>query len=171
MRNFVAAAGMIIGLIGAGTANAEDWRWAATAGTSQHPTSLFLVDADSIKTTGSGVRFWVDERFRAVSTSGYNRVMELIDADCEDQSYSELQIETYFAHTALENLGAGNRTYAIPGSMMGGTITRVCAGNYSSGLAPDQRNDPDELTKVLFGERWFTKRIVHQPSRQRHHPH
>jgi len=68
--------------------------------------------------------------------------------------------------TPLEDLGPMSRSYAAPDSVIGGVISRICAGNYSGPIA--QKNDPTWLTAMIFGEQWFTEKATqHNPAVRR----
>jgi hypothetical protein len=146
----------------------EYWRLASLHG-SPHPTIIWLLDADTLRRSGTVVRFWLDVRDREVDAQGSNRTLQLIEANCADQSYEGLQTETYFAGTPLRDVGRMSRSFAAPGTIIGGIIGRACAGDYSSPISP--KNDPDELTRLLFGDGWFNKPVPRKRSYKPYYSH
>jgi hypothetical protein len=155
-------------LVTATAADAEDWRIASIAAAGGKATVIFFVDADTIRKTGTTVRFWVDERLENATEFGFNRSLQLMEANCDDQSYVGLQVQTYFAATPLEDLGAMGRSYAAPGTTMGTILTHVCEGDYSETV--NSKNDRDQVTRMLFGEQWFKKPRPNKRSYKPYYP-
>lgn len=154
-------------VLSAAPAQAEDWRLVSWVG-NPRPSTIWLVDADTMKFAGNHVRFWLDTRSRTADEDGSNRVLQLIEADCESMSYEGLQTQTYSAGTPLENIGVMKRSFAAPGTAVGGILERICGGNYSQPIS--EKNDPEALTRRLFGEQWFKKSAARKRSGESYYP-
>ena len=116
----------------AAVANAEAWRMAGASNG-----AVTLVDQDSVKKTGATVRYWYDLRFAKALPAGTNRVLTLVEADCDESSYRELARHMYIGEAARGSSSVSiDRQYAPPGSLIADTINAACTGKYDTNPIP-----------------------------------
>jgi hypothetical protein len=101
---------------------------------SQSPTSSHYLDVRTIRRAGSRVRFWADLRYRTVRTtrSGlrFDRDVTLIEADCAELSYRDIQSTVRLGEQVVLTPHAPDtpRTdYASPGTNMENMINAACS--------------------------------------------
>lgn len=99
--------------------------------------SIFFVDAGSVRRSGDKVVFWYETRGKKPSR-GINRYIALTEAECPTRGYRYLKYAAYLDRERVSSGAISKLQYAIVDDLMGVTINAACNGQYYTGTIDDR---------------------------------